>query len=184
MENIKNLWISGYRSYELGIFQDDDPKKKIIEDYLSQILQNYCDQGLEWILTGGQLGIEQYAIEIAGLSIFKDYNLQTAVMLPFNNMSKNWSEKNQQRLAKTLTKATYYNSVSQNDYVHPSQFTNWQNFMLQHTDACLLVYDVEYPGKSQFEYRAIQKYQQHHDYGLQIIDMYDLQDFVDSQTDV
>ena len=31
MKSVKNLWISGYRSYELKIFQDQDPKKQIIE---------------------------------------------------------------------------------------------------------------------------------------------------------
>ncbi|WP_240366831.1 SLOG family protein [Bombilactobacillus bombi] len=184
MENIKNLWVSGYRSYELGIFQDEDPKKKIIMDYLTQILQDYCEDGLQWILTGGQLGIEQYTIEtVKKNSIFQTYHLKTAIMLPFTNIANNWSEKNQQRFALAQQQADYVNSVSAQDYVNPSQFTNWQQFMLQHTDAGLMVYDLEHPGKAQYEYRAIKQYQKEHDYDLRLVDFYDLQDFIDAQVD-
>ncbi|KJY48936.1 Uncharacterized protein JG29_07560 [Bombilactobacillus mellis] len=181
MKSVKNLWISGYRSYELKIFQDQDPKKQIIEKYLLQVLEEYCDQGLQWILTGGQLGIEQYAVTVAKKPQLQAYNLQVALMTPFKNMSQHWSEKNQQHLIQAIQAADYHQSVSNQNYLNPRQFTNWQQFMLQHTDSSLLVYDLEFPGKCQYEYQAIRRYQRQHDYELRLISFYDLQEFADSQ---
>jgi Uncharacterized protein conserved in bacteria len=56
---IKNLWVTGYRSFELGIFKDNDPKAKVIQDFFEQRITNYVEDGTEWVLTGAQLGVEQ-----------------------------------------------------------------------------------------------------------------------------
>ena len=33
------LWITGYRSYELNVFKDDDPKVAVIKEVLSRELK-------------------------------------------------------------------------------------------------------------------------------------------------
>ena len=33
---MKRLWITGYRSYELNIFKDDDPKVQVIKKVLKK----------------------------------------------------------------------------------------------------------------------------------------------------
>jgi uncharacterized phage-like protein YoqJ len=43
--------------------------------------------------------------------------------------------------------------------------------MLQHTDEALLVYDPQYPGKCQYAYQAVKKYQQRRTYNLTLLDM-------------
>ncbi|NVY95813.1 DUF1273 family protein [Lactobacillus sp. DCY120] len=183
MSLLKNLWVTGYRAYELEIFQDNDPKQKIIMNYLSQTLFEYCDQGLEWVLTGGQSGVEQYSVSASQTAALADYQLQVAVMLPFTNFAQRWSENKQTQFQKILQQADYHNYVSQQDYQNPSQFRLYQQFMLQHTQGALLIYDPEYPGKSQYDWQAIQNYQQKVDYQLQLVTMDDLQDFTSSQTD-
>lgn len=183
MEIIKNLWVSGYRSYELGIFQKDDPKEKVIKDLLEQELINYCENGLQWVLTGGQLGIDQFVVGAVQELKKQEYELKVAVMMPFMNMQSRWNEKNQEIFMNNLEKADYHNYVSQQDYSSPGQFKIWQQFMLQHTNGALFVYDEEHPGKSKYEVDAIKQYQEQNDYDFQTIDFYDLQDFVDSQQD-
>lgn len=181
MRTIQNLWISGYRAFELQIFKADDPKQKVLEAFLVKQLLNYCDQGLQWVLTGGYLGVEQAAVRAVQDPSLKAYQLKTAVILPFEGIADRWKEENRQTYAQTLHLADYHNSVSHQSYHTPQQFKNWQQFMLTHTDGSFLIYDLEHPGKSQYEYQAIQRYQQQHDYSLHLASFYDLQDFVTDQ---
>ncbi|WP_238375766.1 SLOG family protein, partial [Leuconostoc mesenteroides] len=44
-ENIMRLWVTGYRSYELGTFGDKDPKIKVIKYALHQTLKEQVDNG-------------------------------------------------------------------------------------------------------------------------------------------
>ena len=63
---MQRIWVTGYRNYELGTFGDKDPKitviKYAIKNYLRQLLE---DGQLDWVITGGQLGVEQWTVETA-----------------------------------------------------------------------------------------------------------------------
>ncbi len=54
------IWLTGYRSYELNIFKDSDPKVEVIKNTLKECLIQQMADGLDWVLAGGQLGIEQW----------------------------------------------------------------------------------------------------------------------------
>lgn len=59
------LWISGYRSYELNVFGDKDPKIAVIKYALKNYLVNLLEEGqLDWIITGANLGVEQWSAEV------------------------------------------------------------------------------------------------------------------------
>ena len=59
------IWITGFRNYELGIFNNKDPKLTIINFAINKLLTNAIYDDCNWLITGGQLGIEQWAIEEA-----------------------------------------------------------------------------------------------------------------------
>ena len=86
------LWISGYRSYELGIFKPNDQKIAVIKYCLRQLFERKLDEGLEWIISGGQLGVEQWALEEALAFAKENVNIKTALMYPYAEFSKNWQE--------------------------------------------------------------------------------------------
>ena len=56
---MKRVWVTGYRSYELNIFKDNDPKVQVIKE----VLKNYLRAQLElnddefWVITGPQMEI-------------------------------------------------------------------------------------------------------------------------------
>lgn len=77
------LWITGFRSFELGIFGNQDPKVTVIKFALEKLLKRALDEGLEWVITGGQLGIDQYALETANALRLDNPLLKTALMTPF-----------------------------------------------------------------------------------------------------
>ncbi|MGX5377079.1 DUF1273 domain-containing protein [Ligilactobacillus sp. LYQ135] len=170
------LWVTGYRSYELGIFNDNDPKIEVIKYTLRQFIEQQFNNRLEWIISSGQLGIEQWAIEEA-LELKKDYpELKTSLMYPYSGFGKQWNQNNQQKLTELENKVDFVASTSKQAYQSPKQLKNYQQFMLTHTDAALMIYDFEYPGKSKYDYEAIQKFKESNEYSLTIFNMQDLQD--------
>ena len=52
------LWVSGYRAFELNVFKDTDPKVTIIKNVLTAHLTQALDDGMQWLVTGGEQGIE------------------------------------------------------------------------------------------------------------------------------
>lgn len=170
------LWVTGYRAYELSVFNDKDPKKLVIKHVIKEDLKNRCENGLEWVLTGGQLGVEQWTIETV-LELKSDYpELKIALMLPFANFGENWQEDKQQHLMELKQAADFCGEVSRQPYSSPQQLKNYQTFMLSHTEGATLIYDPDYPGKSKYDHQSILKRQAKTTYGEELIDMFELQD--------
>ncbi|CAH1850057.1 DUF1273 domain-containing protein [Convivina praedatoris] len=169
------MWVSGYRSYELGVFKDNDPKIQVIHYALRTFFIEQIDLGLEWVITGGQLGIEQWAIQVVQ-ELKADYpGLKIAMILPFADFGGNWQPAKQATLAQLKSQVDFFGTVSNQKYQNPSQLQQYQDFLLGHTDQAALVYDAEFEGKTQYDYQKILAYQAKHPYPLQLLDMDNLQ---------
>ncbi|MGB3160253.1 DUF1273 domain-containing protein [Carnobacterium sp.] len=170
-----NLLISGYRSFELGIFKDDDPKIAIIKKCLKEEIKSYIEEGVKWILTTGQFGVEQWAIEVVE-ELKADYpEVKQGIIFPFLEFGSNWNENNQMKLAQLKKTVDFVDSVSHQPYKDPSQLKNHQVFMLDKTQAALLVYDPENEGKTKWLHKAILKKQDDGNYDCRLIDFDQLQ---------
>lgn len=174
---MSRLWISGYRSYELGVFGDKDPKIEIIKFALQDAINQKIDNGVEWIITGPQLGVEQWGAEVA-LQAKEDYpELKVAIMRPFAEFGNQWNETNKMKLADLMKQVDFSDQVSDQPYTNPSQLKNFQAFMLSHTDEALFVYDEEHEGKSKYDYLAAQQFANQHPYPITLIDFDQLQEY-------
>ncbi len=174
---MKNLYVSGYRSFELGIFQENDPKVLRIKKVLKNTLQQYLEEGLAWLIVGGNLGVEQWAVEVAA-ELKVDYpDFKISIIYPFAEFGSQWKENNQEKKARVESLADYVNATSKEVYQNPRQLKNHTQFLLDHTDGALLVYDEEFPTKLKFLMQAISSYQEKNPYTLQLITMDDLQNF-------
>lgn len=177
---LSRLWITGYRSYELGIFKDDEPKSKVIDYVLTNELTQAIMDGANWIISGGQLGVEQWALEAAERLKPKYPNeFQTAMMLPFAEFGSNWNEANQLKLHKLSGMVDFSASVSKRPYESPQQLRNYQEFMLTHTDQVIMIYDLDNPGKSQYDFDKIKRFAENHPYPYRLITFDDLQSAAD-----
>ena len=174
---MKRLWITGYRSYELGVFSKHDPKFKVLEYVLKEQLTQFINRGYSWLITGAQLGIEQWSV-FAASQLKKQFpnTFQIAVMLPFYHLDQHWNSHNQLQMHRTIQLADFSRAVSDKSYQSPVQLFNYQDFMLAHTDAALLIYDPDYPGKTKYDYHQIKRYAQYHHYPVTLLTMDDLQD--------
>lgn len=171
------MYISGYRSFELGVFKENDPKITVIKKVLKKEIQQLVEEGLEWVLTSGNLGIETWVTEVVA-ELKQEYpELKLGIIYPFKEFGNNWNENNQEKLRMTERLADYVEAVSHQAYQSPSQLRNHTRFLLDHTDGCLLIYDPEFPGKTQYFLKEAQTYQQDHSYEIRLVSMDDLQNF-------
>lgn len=176
---MKRLWTTGYRAYELGVFDEKDPKVAVIKDVLQKQLRYQLDSTSEdfWLITRPQMGVERWSIESA-LTIKVDYpQLKIALMEPYADFAARWNENNQARLAAIKAQVDFAGRVSEKKYESPEQLRAYQNFMLHYTDGALLIYDPEHEGKTVWDWRAINRYrEQNADYSMRMIDFDELQE--------
>lgn len=179
MELIKTLYVSGYKSFELNVFQEKDPKITIIKKVLKRELLPYVEAGLEWVLISGALGVEMWTADVVA-ELKMDYpELQLGIIYPFKDFGGNWNEENQQKKFKMEAIADYVNQTSNRPYENPQQLQGHTQFLLQHTNGSLLIYDEEYPGKTQFFLREAKKVAATTPYAIHLVTMDDLQSALD-----
>lgn len=175
---IKNLYVSGYRSYEVSIFTEDDPKLHYIKLFFEKRLTDYIHDGLEWVIISGNIGTELWVGQVV-LKLKKDYpDLKLAILLPYTGFQSKWNEKNQALFNSIVEKADYLNYTSNSAYSNPSQLKNHQDFIMRNTDGCLLFYDTEHEGKVKFYYDKAKSFQESTTYEIDLVSFDELQWFI------
>jgi len=177
---MKRIWVTGFRGFELGLFGNNDPKKTVLIYALKRLLTREIEDGADWLITGGQMGIEQLAIEAAIELKQEKPTFQTAMMLPFTDFGSQWNEANQAKLAQLKTQVDFTANVSQEKYSNPVQFRNYQTFMLEHTDAAILFYDEQATESTiKYTYAGLKQYAETKPYPITLVDFDRLQEFAD-----
>ncbi len=181
-EFLRSLLISGYRSYEMNIFDETDAKYLYIKKFLENRINRYIEEGVEWFVIGGQLGIELWAGEII-LELKEKYpNVQLAVILPYTSFEKNWNQTNQELFKRVTHQADYVNFSSNKDYESPKQLRGNQVFMIRNTDGAFLVYDrmneASADGKPKYLYELMEIYQKQSDYSVELASFEEIEFFI------
>ena len=175
---MRRLWLTGYRSYELTVFQDDYPKAAVVKRVLTQRLTSLLEEDDDefWVITGPQLGVEQWGAAVA-LELKKNFRqLKVAMMLPFADFGQQWNATNRDRLLNLRDRVDFAREVTTKPYESPEQLRLYQRFMLDHTDSMLMVYDPDHPGKPKYDYELAQKYGDQQDYPVDLVDLDELQE--------
>ncbi|MEH7010404.1 DUF1273 domain-containing protein [Neobacillus niacini] len=178
---MKVLAISGYKPFELGIFKNDHPSVLFIKVALKKALNTMIEDGLEWVLISGQLGVELWTAEVVFelKSEFPDVKL--AVITPFLDQEASWSENNTEWYKSILAQADFIDSVTKKGYEKPWQFRLKNQFFIEKSDALLLLYDQEKEGSPRYIYEMAVQHQSKHSYPIQLITFYDLQEIVEEE---
>lgn len=92
------ILVTGYKNFELGIFQDKDPRITIIKKAIDKDFRRFLENGADWFIFMGNLGFEYWALEVA-LDLQKEYDFQIATIFTFENHGQNWNEANKAKLA-------------------------------------------------------------------------------------
>jgi len=178
---IKILAVTGYKNFELGIFKNDSKEANYIKRALQKQLKAFIEEGLEWVIITGQLGVELWAAE-AVLALKKEFHhVKLAVMTPFLQQESNWNDQNKQYYQSILADADFVESLSKQPYISPMQFKNRDQFLLRKCDGMLILYDEEREGSPQYMWREAKKYQETHPFELIQLNFYDLQQFIEDE---
>lgn len=176
---LKRLVITGYKQHELGIFDQKHPGIPYIKKALQRQLVPLIEEGLEWIILSGQLGVETWAAEVI-MELQLEYpQLQYAIITPFLEQEKNWNETNKEKYEEILMNASYTASITKKPYEGPWQFIEKNKFFVRNSDGILLVYDDEKGGSPKYIKKVADQFAEAHDYQIFTIDAYDLQAIVE-----
>ncbi|MFJ7725598.1 DUF1273 domain-containing protein [Neobacillus sp. NPDC097160] len=178
---MKVLTISGYKPFELGIFKKDHPSVFIIKAALKKSLLPLIEDGLEWILISGQLGVEMWAAEVV-FELQREFpHLKLAVITPFLDQEVSWNEGNKEWYESILARADYIDSVSKRGYEKPWQFRLKNQFFIEKSDGLLILFDQEKEGSPKYLYEMAIQYQKKQTYSIELITFYDLQMIVEEE---
>ncbi|MGT2755904.1 DUF1273 domain-containing protein [Streptococcus ovuberis] len=147
------LLVTGYQTWDLGIFNDKDPRLKVIREAIKKDLQRFLENGLEWLIFTGQLGFEYWVMEVA-LSLKSSYNLQLACIFPFDTHGQNWNEQNKEKLEHF--KRLDFVKAAFSRYENPGQFRDYHQFLIDHTDGAYVFYDSEQETKLKYLFEKLQ----------------------------
>ncbi|XKI13357.1 putative SPBc2 prophage-derived protein YoqJ [Sporosarcina sp. ANT_H38] len=172
---LKRLVVTGYKPHELGIFDDKHPGVRFIKKALEKRLVALLDDGLEWVITSGQLGIETWAAEVV-IDLKKEYtDLKYAIITPFTDQEKNWNDMKKEKYHSIITRADYHTSLTKRPYEAPWQFIEKDKFFMRNSDGMLIVYDEENDGSPRFVKKSAEKHAERSDYQVLTISADDLQ---------
>jgi uncharacterized phage-like protein YoqJ len=176
---VKVLTITGYKPQEIGIYKQDEEGIIYIKKAIEQRLISLIEQGVEWILISGQLGVELWAAEVI-LSLKEEYDqIKLAVITPFLEQEEKWNEANQQLYMEIISQADYTNSVTNRKYDHPSQFRMKTQFLIEKSDALLVLFDEEVGGSPKYMINEAEKKSEQSHYSIYYITPFDIQNVVE-----
>ncbi|MGE6752314.1 DUF1273 domain-containing protein [Rossellomorea sp. NPDC071047] len=174
--------ITGYKSFELGVFKQDDKAIYYIKQALKKELVSLLEEDLEWVLISGQLGVELWGAEVV-FELQEDYpDLKLAILTPFLSQEENWNDANKEYYELILSQADFVESISKEPYKSPQQFRNKNQLFLQKSQALVILYDEEKEGSPRYFYQeAKKKKEADPSFEIRAINFHDLQWVVEEE---
>lgn len=177
----KNVTITGYKPFELGIFKKDHASVEFIKKAIFKELVPLIEEGLEWVIISGQLGVELWAAEVVfDIQMFYP-ELKLAILTPFFSQEESWSETNKEWYESILAQADFVGSITHKPYESPKQFFLKNQVLLHKSDLAIIMYDPEKEGSPRYFYEAAKRYSEKNHYEIREITFYDLQLIVEEE---
>lgn len=144
------LAVTGYKSHELGIFDEKHIGIRYIKKVLKKRLISFIEEGLEWVIISGQLGVELWCGEVV-IGLKRTYpQLKLAILTPFYHQESNWADLKKEQYNQVLQQADFVDSITKRDYESPNQLRIKNQFIIEKSDALLIIYDEDKPGSPSY----------------------------------
>ncbi|MFD2761543.1 SLOG family protein [Lentibacillus juripiscarius] len=173
---MKVLTVTGYKSMELNIFKPDDERITYIKAAIEKRLIGFIEEGLEWVLISGKMGVELWAGEVV-MNLRDEYDIKLALIPPFENQDERWPEPVQQIYREMTAAADFFRPLYKGGYSGPYQYQASNKWLIDKSDGCLLILDEEFPGSNRYFYQEAQAFEGH--YPVYLITPSDLEDAVE-----
>jgi uncharacterized phage-like protein YoqJ len=140
---MKNLLVTGYRAHELSIFDQKNKGIVYIKKAITGRLIPMIEEGLEWVITPGQYGVDLWACEVV-IDLKNKYpHLKLSIITAYSNQEEKWKEDKKEYYKQILKGVDYYGTVSKMGYSGIWQFNARDELLFRKTDGILLFYDEE-----------------------------------------
>ncbi|QDP40420.1 SLOG family protein [Radiobacillus deserti] len=146
---MKIVTVTGYKPFELNIYKANDPRIKIIKETLRKRLIALVEDGLEWVLVSGQMGVELWTCQVI-MDLQATYDIKIGVIPPFENQESRWPESYQMEYEEISMQADFFQPLYQSEYKGPFQFKARDKWLIEKSDGCLVLTDEEFPGSTKY----------------------------------
>lgn len=174
--------VTGYKTFELGIFSENDERIPYIKEAIRRRLVQLIENGLEWVLISGQLGVELWAGEVTIELKEEGYEVKLGVIPPFSGQSSRWQEETQLKYEEICTLADFNQPIYNGEYKGPYQFQAKNNWLIEKTDGCIVLLDEENYGSVKYFYESAKARENAGKYEIQLITPFDLDEVVSEMT--
>ncbi|MGT2912069.1 DUF1273 domain-containing protein [Streptococcus cameli] len=151
--SVKSLLVTGYKHTDLGIFSEKDQRIPIIKEGIRSHLIRFLEEGVSWFIFTGNLGFEHWAIEVLKELQNEGYSCQIATIFCFENHGENWNDANKLKLA--TFQAVDFVKYAYPRYENPSQFREYNQFLIENTDGAYIFYDHENETNLKYLYHTM-----------------------------
>ncbi|GAF66652.1 hypothetical protein BTS2_3554 [Bacillus sp. TS-2] len=144
---LKTVAVTGYKPHELGIFNRKHEGITYIQKAFERKLIPLIDDGLEWVIISGQLGVELWVGElILQWKKTRFPHLKLAVLTPFLQQEEQWKEETKRYYQEIVNQADFIDSITKRPYENPNQLKLKNQFILSKVDGLIALYDEEKEG--------------------------------------
>ncbi|AIQ45169.1 hypothetical protein R70723_04110 [Paenibacillus sp. FSL R7-0273] len=177
------LLVTGYRAHELGIFDNKHQGIPYIRKALENRLIPLIEDGVDWVITPGQYGVDLWACEVV-LELKRQYpQLKLGIITAHANPEEKWKEDKQNEYRRIVAGADYYGAVSNAPYDGSWQFRARDDLLFRKSDAILLFYDEEAAeGSSKFVKERALKLHAESDFGFHLMLAEEIQNIADEES--
>ncbi|MED4163535.1 DUF1273 domain-containing protein [Halalkalibacterium halodurans] len=172
---MKVITLTGYKAHELGIFSHNHRGITYIKKAFEQQILALIEEGVEWFLISGQLGVELWAAEVVIKLKQTHPHIQLAVLTPFLEQESQWQEASRKKYHDILEAADFVDSITKRPYEGPAQLRLKNEYLVQKSDGLLVLYDEDKPGSSSYYLEVAKKRQQQEPYDIRLITPHDLE---------
>jgi uncharacterized phage-like protein YoqJ len=172
---MKTIVVSGYKSTELGIFKENDPRVAFIKAAIEKRLISFIEEGLEWVIITGQLGVEMWTAEVV-LDLKDNYDINIAMIPPFESQENRWPDLLKEKYQELTFIVDFFQPLYKGDYKGPYQFQAKNKWLVDKSDGCLLLMDEDNQGSNKYLYDIAKV---NEGYQVYLITPMDLEDIVE-----
>lgn len=176
--------VTGYKPHEIGVFQEKHEQlpylKNALKRKISETIQAY---GTEWIVTSGQAGVELWAAEAVIELKAEGIDIKLATIAPFFEQEEKYAEPTKELYREVWEKSDYKDYITKRPYESPEQLRMKNDFIVQKTEAMLLVYDEATDGTPKFYEEAALKQQKKSSYPIMYMSPEDIEDLIREELD-
>ena len=133
---------------------------------------------MKWLIFTGNLGFESWVLDVAK-ELQEEYDLQLATIFLFENQGENWNEANQEKLDRF--KKVDFVKFAYPKYENPSQFREYNKFLLENTVGAYLFYDEDNETKLKYLY---QKMKENEQYAIKKLTFDDLNEIAENFSEI